>query len=88
MLGFSLGKILFTILIVVAVWKGFALLNRLADERQAGVKRRGAAARGASRRARPEQGAIELRECPRCGAYVDPRETCSCGLRSNDARRV
>jgi ribosomal protein L32 len=88
-LGLSLSKILFTIAIVIAVWKGFTLITRLANERQAAVKRRAAAARGAgSRRTGAEQGAIELRECPRCGAYIDPRETCSCGLRGNDARRT
>ena len=89
MLGLSLSKILYTIMIVIAVWKGFALISRLANERQAAVKRRRAGpARGTSRRAEPEPGAIELRECPRCGAYIDPRENCSCGLRGNDARRT
>jgi ribosomal protein L32 len=88
-LGLSLSKILFTIMIVIAVWKGFTLINRLVNERQATVKRRGAAAaKAGSRRAGAEQGAIELRECPRCGAYIDPREDCSCGLRSNHARRT
>jgi hypothetical protein len=90
-LGLSLSKILFTIMIVIAIWKGFALVSRLANERKATVKRRGAgAARPAgSGRAKPQdQGAIELRECPRCGAYIDPREDCSCSLRGNDARRT
>jgi hypothetical protein len=87
-LGLSLSKILFTIMIVIAVWKGFALISRLANERKATVKRRGAAPRGTSSRTKAEKGAIELRECPRCGAYIDPREDCSCGLRSNHARRT
>jgi hypothetical protein len=88
-LGLSLSKILFTIMIVIAVWKGFALINRLAGERQATVKRRRAdTPRADTRRAAPEQGTIELRECPRCGAYIDPRERCSCDLRGNDARRA
>jgi len=88
-LGLSISKILFTIAIIVAVWKGFALISRLANERQAAVKRRGPGARPAgSRRAETEQGAIELRECPRCGAYTDPREDCHCGLQGNAARRT
>ncbi len=88
MLGLSLSKILFTILIIVAVWKGFALVSRLAGERQATVKRRRKAepAAGAARPQRP--GTIELRECPRCGAYIDPREGCKCGVGGNEARRV
>jgi hypothetical protein len=88
-LGLSLSKILFTIMIVIAVWKGFTLFNRLANERQAAARRGPGATRSArSRQPEPQQGAIELRECPRCGAYVDPREGCSCGLRGNDARRT
>ena len=34
MFGLTFSKILFTILIVIAVWKGFALVSRLARERQ------------------------------------------------------
>jgi len=33
MLGLSLPKILFTILVVVAVWYGFKWVNRLQDQR-------------------------------------------------------
>lgn len=74
--GLSLGKILVVILIIVAVWKGFALVNRLANERRGSVRKRPT---GGVRSQRP--GTIELRECPRCGAYVDPREGCRCGNR-------
>jgi uncharacterized protein len=92
-LGLSLSKILFTIMIIVAVWKGFALVSRLASERQAAVKRRrppgGVGAGGRSERDRGQRGgAIELQECPRCGAYVDPREGCKCGVRGNETRRT
>jgi hypothetical protein len=86
-LGLSLSKILFTILIIVAIWKGFTLINRLANQRQAAVKKRTAGA--ASRGTKPQPpGTIELRECPRCGAYVDPREGCRCGARRNETRRA
>ncbi len=81
MFGLTLSKILITILIIVAIWKGFAMVNRLASERQAAVKRR--AGRDAARPAnRSGPGTVELRPCPRCGAYVDPREGCRCGERS------
>jgi hypothetical protein len=76
MFGLSLGKLVFTILIVIAVWKAFAYVGRLAHEhRQANaVHRRPASApKAAPRRT------IDLVECPRCGAYVDPREGCRCG---------
>jgi hypothetical protein len=75
MLGLSLSKLLFTILVVIAVWKAFAYVGRLANERQQAnaVRRRPAnSPRTASRRT------IDLVECPRCGAYVDPQEGCHC----------
>lgn len=75
MLGLSLTKILFTILIVVVIWKGFGLIGRLARDRQARAVsgKRGAQAGRA--------GAIELIECARCGAYFDPKQGCRCGDR-------
>jgi hypothetical protein len=71
--GLSLSKLLFTILVVVAVWKGFALVGRLARERQADAVGR--------HRRTPSQRTIELVECPRCGAYFDPAEGCKCNGR-------
>lgn len=75
MLGLSLTKILFTILVAVVVWKGFGLIGRLARERQARAVqgRRGTQARRA--------GTIELIECARCGAYFEPKQGCRCGHR-------
>jgi hypothetical protein len=85
--GLSLGKILVIVLIIVVIWKGFGLVSRLASERQAAVKR--SAAGRTTRTSRAARAAtVELRECPRCGAYVDPREDCRCGVRSNAARRA
>jgi hypothetical protein len=71
----SLSKILLTVLIAVVVWKGFALVGRLARERQARAvqDRQRFKARGG--------GTIELVECTRCGAYFDPRQGCRCSQR-------
>jgi hypothetical protein len=75
MFGLTLSKILLTILVVVVVWKGFALVTRLARERQAPKPvRQGSRGRPGATGART----IELIECQRCGAYVDPREGCRC----------
>jgi hypothetical protein len=76
MFGMSLGKLVFTILIVIAIWKAFAYVGRLAHERQQAnaVHRRPASAPKTA----PGR-TIDLVECPRCGAYVDPREGCHCG---------
>ena len=75
MFGLSLTKILVTILIAVAVWKGFMLVGRLARERQVRAVRHksGARTRAAG------SGAIELVECRSCGAYFDPNRGCRCG---------
>ena len=73
--GLSISKLLFTVLVVIAVWKGFAMVGRLARQRQrAEVLRR----RPANRPAAASRQTIELVECPRCGAYFDPREGCRC----------
>jgi hypothetical protein len=71
----SLSKVLLTILIAVAVWRGVALVGRLARERRAREVegRQRSQARGG--------GTIELIECPRCGAYFDSRLGCRCGQR-------
>ena len=74
MFGLSLSKLLFTILVVVAVWKGFALIGRLAREREADAVDR----RPSGYRRTPNRRTIELVECPRCGAYFDPSEGCKC----------
>jgi len=70
--GLTLTKLLFTILVIVLVWRAFAMIGKLQRTRQArAVGQRSA---GSSRPA----GTIELVECPRCGAYFDPGEGCRC----------
>ena len=61
-------KLLFTILIAVAVWKGFMMIGRLAREREVQAVRD--KSKGRARAA--GTGTIELVECARCGAYFDP----------------
>lgn len=75
MFGLSLTKIIFTILVIVVVWKGFALVTRIARERE-----RALAQRVRDRPARRRRGeAVELVRCARCGAYFDPADGCRCG---------
>ena len=73
MLGLSLTKIIFTVLVIIAVWKGFAMLARLQQAHKSEV--RDAARRPARRGGRT----VELVECPRCGAFHDPASGCRCG---------
>jgi hypothetical protein len=77
MFGLSLSKLLFTIFVVVAVWKAFAYVGQIARERE---QRADVLRRRPSSRPNPARGrTIDLVECPRCGAYVDPVEGCHCG---------
>ena len=73
--GLSLTKILFTVLIAIAVWKGFMMIGRLARERQVHAVRDKGKGRGRA----TGTGTIELVECARCGAYFDPTQGCRCG---------
>lgn len=73
-----ISKILFTIAVVVAIWKAFSMISKLTGSTGGGVPRRGNTD-GRRETARPsEPKAVEMVACPRCGAYVDPRERCSC----------
>jgi len=64
MFGLSFTKLLFTILVIVAVWRAFKLVQQLQDRR--------ADPRGAKRAARRRAagGPLELEPCPLCGTYV------------------
>ena len=75
-----INKILFTIFVIIAIWKGFSMLSKFAKSRESAVANRGDQARGGSAgKASPgEPKAVEMVPCPRCGAYTDPRELCNC----------
>jgi len=75
--GLSLGKILFTLLVIVAVWKGFRLLGRLQAQRaQAAARSRQAPSRRAGSPPSAEGRALELAPCPLCGTYVPVGTRC------------
>ncbi len=64
MLGFSLTKILVTILIVVAVWRIFGMVESYRRS-----------ARQTETKGPPK--ALEFHACPRCGDYVAKGKGCS-----------
>ena len=74
MFGFSLTKLLFTIIAVVAVWQGFKLYNRLQANR--GAK---PANRMQKEKAKPAVYAEEMTQCPVCETYVSQASAVSCG---------
>ena len=75
MLGLSLTKVLFTILLAVAVWKAFTMIGRLTRDREARAVHHRSNPRAKAR----QPGTIELIACSRCGAYFDPAQGCRCG---------
>ena len=73
-----INKILFTIFAIIAIWKAFSLIAKL--QKEGGILARNSG-RGASKRPGEADGkpqAVEMVPCPRCGAYIDPRERCDC----------
>jgi hypothetical protein len=74
-----LNKILFTIFAIIAIWKAFSLISKLSNSRAGPLSRSGSEAKRPDRPRPSEPKAVEMQPCPRCGAYVDPREGCRCG---------
>jgi hypothetical protein len=70
MLGLSLGKIVFTILVIVAVWRAWKLIGPLLARMQADSQSQAPPHAPSPRDTR----AVDLVACPHCGAYV-PRTT-------------
>lgn len=73
-----ISKILFTIAVVVAIWKAFTMISKLTGNTGGGVPRAGNTDDRRTTAGKDEPKAVEMVSCPRCGAYVDPRERCSC----------
>jgi hypothetical protein len=73
-----INKILFTIFAIVAIWKAFSLISRL--QKEGGILAKGSGGQTPEGPSKPsgEAKAVEMVPCPRCGAYIDPREPCSC----------
>jgi hypothetical protein len=69
MFTLSFGKILVVILVIVAAWRGYRLLQQIQARLDAGSARRPAAGPTPSR-------ATDLVECPRCGLLVPNGTTC------------
>ena len=71
MLGLSISKLLFTVGIIVAVWRGFKMFEkfkaRAAEEEPPAPPRQA--------RASDE---VEMIECPRCGAFTPKGQFCTC----------
>jgi len=76
MFGLSINKILFTVLLIVAVWRGFKLLEQFRAQR---IERQDAEPKPRPKpepppRARAE---VELAACPDCGTFGPRGSACS-----------
>ena len=81
MFGFSLPKLLFTILIIAVVWYGFKALGRI-QERRESTERKAAPGKTARRKPPPvasDPDTEDMVACPKCGTYVPARGATSCG---------
>jgi len=74
MLGFSIGKLLFTAAVVAAVIFGWKWLNRVQAVRGGGSPRK---TQGAS--PPPAVEAVDMTPCPACGDYVPAKGARNCG---------
>jgi len=77
MLGLSLGKLLFTIVVVAAVFFGWKWLSRVQAVRGGAPRRVREKAERPS--APPAVEAVDMVACPVCGDYVPAKGARSCG---------
>jgi hypothetical protein len=68
MMGLSFSKLVFTILIVIAVWRAYKVLGPFLARMQGATPRPQPRPRAARQR-EPAQ-AVELVACPHCGTFV------------------
>ena len=75
MFGFSVSKILFTLVLIAAVAYGWKWLNRV----QVGQKEAARRVREEQSRPRPAVEAVDMVRCPACGDYVPAKGAKRCG---------
>lgn len=80
MLGLSLSKILFTIFLVIAVWRGFKLFEKfrgtLSDDES--VVGRAASRMKKRRSASSRTTTTEMVRCSNCGTFLPQGDRCDC----------
>lgn len=78
MFGLSLTELIFTVVLIVAVWRGFKYYERTKASKP---RPRAGAARRERMAGDAESGppaTVELVRCPACGTYHARAERCSC----------
>lgn len=77
MLGFSITKLLFTAGIIIAVWRGFKMLESFRNR----VESQPAEAAGGKPKPQSSD-EVEMIECPRCGTFMPKGQFCTCSGKS------
>jgi hypothetical protein len=83
MFGFSITKLLFTIVAIFVVWNGFKWYNRIQENRATGAG--GKPARGNQGQTSKSDGAAgasnaeEMTKCVACETYLSSASAVSCG---------
>jgi membrane protein implicated in regulation of membrane protease activity len=78
MFGFSLPKLIFTVLVVVVVFYGFKAVSQLQERRERQVASRGKSG-GGGKAAKRSAGVEDMVACDVCGTFVPARSARSCG---------
>ncbi len=78
MFGFSLPKLIFTVLVVVVVIYGFKAITQLQERREKQVADRGRTG-GSGTAAKRSAGVEDMVACEVCGTFVPSRSARSCG---------
>jgi len=78
MFGFSPTKLIFTVLVVAAVWYGFKFLGRMSENKEAAKKPSNSGGRNESAPS-ADPTAVEMVQCKTCGDYVPSSNARSCG---------
>ena len=76
MFGFSISKLVFTVVVIAAVWYGFKMLNRVGERKQDKVGKGGASSPAAKA---ADSDTEDMTACSVCGVYVAPASANNCG---------
>ncbi|MEQ8666336.1 MAG: hypothetical protein RIC16_11495 [Rhodospirillales bacterium] len=82
MFGFSISKLLFTIVAIAAIWYGFKFIKRVQDREDDSVSQRRRPGVGSANRTpadRDDDDVETMIECRTCGSFVAASGARSCG---------
>jgi hypothetical protein len=77
MFGFSPTKILFTVILIAAVWYGFKIIGRIGAGKGAADEQ--VTKKDASAQEKKDASAQDMKKCPVCDAYVSAAAPANCG---------